>query len=67
MADSAKMKLLFADDAGDETSKFINNINPAAENAAIVSVGKTLASLQKYSLVALSKTIVTDLDLTAAE
>lgn len=67
MSDSAKIKLLFADDAGDEMSKFVYNVNPSASNTAIVTVGKELEKLQKHELVALSKTIITELNLQATE
>lgn len=45
--------------------KNIYNVNPAATNEAMVKVGKALEQMQKHTLTALSKTITTELDLTA--
>lgn len=66
MTESAKIKLAFTRADGEAVSKFIYNVNPAAQNSAIVTVGKELEKLQQHSLTALSKTISTELDLTAA-
>lgn len=67
MTESAKIKLSFAKADGDDVSKFIYNVNPAAQNSAIVTVGKELSKLQQHTLTALSKTISTELDLTAGD
>ena len=62
MAESARLRLDFS--TGDGTMlKNIYNVNPAATNDAMVVVGKELEKLQKHTLIALSKTITTDLSL----
>ena len=62
MAENARLRLDFA--VGDGTMlKNIYNVNPAATNDAMVVVGKELEKLQKHTLIALSKTITTDLSL----
>lgn len=66
MTESAKMKLGFTKTDGTEVSKYVYNVNPAAQNSAIVTVGKELGRLQKHSLTSLSKTISTELDLNAS-
>ena len=66
MAESARLRLDFS--TGDGTMlKNIYNVNPAATNEAMVKVGKALEQMQKHTLTALSKTITTDLDLTAEQ
>lgn len=65
MTESAKIRLGFTKADGEDVSKFIYNVNPAAQNSAIVTVGKELGKLQQHTLSALSKTISTELDLNA--